>query len=118
LSFSFGGRFVLAERGTQFAAYDAEYKRVTHYQMLQPIDKGQAHAVWLDGAHLQYVSNKQLYVFDYDGTNGQILVPAAVTSPVAIYDTDFRFVYTVAPPNTSVKNYVLSSTALRTKADQ
>jgi hypothetical protein len=118
VEFSAGGRFVLAERGANFATYDAEYKQSSSYTMTQPIDKGQTHAVWLDGAHLQYVSNNQLYVFDYDGTNPQLLVPATV-GQTAHYDNNYSFVYTVAPPTTATKQrYVLTSTSLRTPADQ
>lgn len=118
LSFSAGGRFVVAENGTNFTAYDAEYKQVTIFTMPQPIDKGQIHATWLDGAHLQYVSNQQLYVFDYDGTNAQMLVPAVPNERI-LYDADFRFVYTIAPPiAASQQKYVLTSTPLRTPADQ
>ncbi len=116
LAFSAGGRFVLAENGTKFADYDLEYKVGVHYTMPQPLDKGQSHAVWMDGAHLQYVSNKQLYVFDHDGTNSQLLVPA-VHGEQVFYDTDFRFVYALAPPATAKGNYVLTSTPLRTTED-
>jgi len=118
LEFSAGGRFVLAERGANFVTYDAEYKQSSSYIMPQPIDKGQTHAAWLDGAHLQYVSNKQLYVFDYDGVNSQLLVPATV-GLTAYYDNNYSFVYTVAPPTAASKqHYVLTSTSLRTPADQ
>jgi hypothetical protein len=117
LKFSIGGRFVLAEHGMDFVVYDAEYKQGTSYHMPQPLDKGQAHAEWLDGAHLQYVSNKQLYMFDYDGQNSQLLVPA-VPATQALYDSDYTFVYTIAGPTASNSHYLLTSTSLRTPADQ
>lgn len=117
LRFSAGGRFILAERGTSFVAYDAEYKQTARYTLTQPIDKGQAHAVWLDGAHLQYVSNQQLYLFDYDGTNTQLLVPATSGSQV-FYNSDYSVMYAVAPPTATDGTYTLTGTALRTPADQ
>jgi hypothetical protein len=118
LEFSASGRFILAERGTDFITYDAEYKRSASYQTTQSIDKGQNHAAWLDGAHLQYVSNQQLYVFDYDGSNPQLLVPTTVGA-TGFYDNNYSIVYTVAPPSAaSNQRYVLMSTSLRTPADQ
>lgn len=117
LKFSVGGRFILAERGMDFVAYDAEYKKTVSYHMPQPIDKGQSHAEWLDGAHLQYVSNKQLYVFDFDGQNPQLLVPA-MSDTQAFYDSNYAFMYTIAAPTASNQHYLLTSTSLRTPADQ
>jgi hypothetical protein len=117
LKFSVGGRFVLAERGMDFAVYDAEYKQTASYHMPQPLDKGQAHAEWLDGAHLQYVSNKQVYLFDYDGQNSQLLVPA-MPETQAFYDNDYTFMYTIASPTANSSHYLLTSTSLRTPADQ
>lgn len=117
LRFSAGGRFILAERGKAFATYDAEYKKSVYYNLTQPLDAGQTHADWLDGAHLQYVSNKQLYVFDYDGENDQLLVPATVGYQ-ALYDSNYSFVYALAPPTKAAPTYVLTSTSLRTPADQ
>jgi hypothetical protein len=116
LSFSAGGRFIVAERGTAFATYDAEYKQAVSYQTAQPLDRGQTHAAWADGAHLQYVSNKQLYIFDYDGTNVQALMPATAGSQV-FYDAQYRYAFSISPPTKALKSYTLTSTALRTAAD-
>lgn len=116
LSFSVSGRFVVAQRGLQFATYDAEYKLFSRFTMTQPMDAGQKHAVWMDGAHLQYVTNKQVYVFDFDGKNKEILVPA-LSGDAVFYDTDYTNLYALAQ-DSKTKLYSLSTTPLRTPADQ
>lgn len=118
LSFSATGRFVVAELGGQFAAYDNEYKQDVTYTMTQPLDRGQTHATWMDGAHLQYVTNKQLYVFDYDGANAQLLMPALDGAKV-FYDDAYKVAYALASSGSGKDvQYILTSTPLLTPADQ
>lgn len=118
VSFSATGRFVVAELGTQFAAYDNEYKQGVNYTLAQPLDKGQTHATWMDGAHLQYVTNKQLYVFDYDGTNTQLLMPALNGAKV-FYDDAYEVAYAIASNgDDNGVQYILTSTPLLAPADQ
>lgn len=118
LSFSVGGRIVVAENGTTFATYDNEYKSIYHYTTSKPLDAGQIHATWMDGARLQYVSKGQLYVFDFDGRNPQLLMPA-LRNDLVFYDSGFKHAYTLTPPKDGKAGALaLTSTWLLTPADQ
>lgn len=118
VSFSAGGRLLTAERGTRFVTYDNQYRHTFTFTMPQPIDAGQSHATWMDGARLQYVSNHQLYVFDFDGKNQQLLMPA-LNNHLVFYDPGFRRVYTLMPPkHATAGQLALQSTWLLTKADR
>ncbi len=118
LSYSSGGQLLVAQKGQQFVSYDLRYKRSFDYKQVPPMDRGQAHATWMDGAHLQYVSNGQLYVFDYDGLNDHLLMPAWQAEAV-LYGPSNRVVYALIPKVEAGKSVVqLTSTPLRTPADQ
>ncbi len=118
LSFSAGGRFVVAEHGTDFATYDNEYKRQYVYHKNPPLDAGQSHATWMDGARLQYVSNGDLYVFDYDGINMVSLVPS-LQADMIFYDPTYSHVFTfVKTPGGASGDVSLTSTWLLTPSDQ
>lgn len=110
VSFSANRRFVIVESGDKFSVYDAETDRGYAYQSKAPLDVPQAHAEWMDGFRLCYVSGGKLVVFDFDGTNLQTLSDA---SPIhrPIFDRDYRFVYAVNAQN------ALASTALLTPED-
>ncbi len=118
LSFSPGGQLLFAQSGQDFVSYNLRYKTQYRYSKSPPVDAGQAHATWMDGAHLQYVSNGQLYVFDYDGTNPQILIPSWRIDHV-FYTKSQKVVYTlVSEKSGGVTNTILTRTPLRTPADQ
>lgn len=118
LSFSVGGRLMLAEKGRQFAVYDSLYEQSYHYDFTKPLDAGQKHATWLDGAHLQYVSNGQLFVFDFDGKNDELLIPA-ISNLSVHYSQNQESVFALAPLEGSKTGEVaLTFTPLRTPADQ
>jgi hypothetical protein len=105
LSFSPNKRFVITENGNTFAVYDAETDRSYAYQVKLAPDASGAHATWLDGFRLTYVSGGKTAVFDYDGNNLHSLVAASPTHLPAI-DRTQRFLYVLNPQNT------LTSTAL------
>jgi hypothetical protein len=115
VSFSFGGRIIVAENGTNFAAYDNQYQELYRYVTTPPIDASQPNATWMDGAHLQYVSNGKLYIFDFDGSNGQSLVPARNNLTV-FYTADYKYLYTIAAQKSGLHDSLLV-TPLRTAAD-
>lgn len=118
LSYSSGGQLLVAQKGQQYVSYDLRYKRSFDYNKTPPMDRGQAHATWMDGAHLQYVSNGQLYVFDYDGLNAHLLMPAWQSEAV-LYGPSYRVVYALIPKVVAGKTVMqLTSTPLRTPADQ
>lgn len=110
VSFSTNKRFVIAENGDQFAAYDIETDRGYVYQASAAPSAPQGHATWMDGFRLCYVSNGKLVVFDYDGTNTHKL-SAASPAYLPVFDNDYRYLYTITVEN------ALTSTALLTQKD-
>lgn len=123
VAFSANSQLMMAQGGTTFAVYDAEYDRSHTYSMEQPMDAPQTKAAWLDSHHLHYVSGGKALIFDYDGTNLRTLVNQ--TSALApLYDTGYATLYSLAPSAPAADGaaagpgYVLSATPLRTPADQ
>ena len=86
----------MAENGAQFGVYDIENAKGYNYIAAQALDVPQAHANWMDGDRLDYVSAGKLVAFDYDNTNRQTLVPAA-SGYVSAFAPDYQNVYELAP---------------------
>ena len=66
-----------------------------------------------------FVSNKNVYFIDYDGTNIQKLV-SNEPSILPVFNQNYKYLYTIAPgldSKTSATNYNLQQTATRIKAD-
>jgi len=117
ISSSPNSQYIAFEHGSNFAVYDAENQQGFTYSVLDGPDAPQAHATWMDGAHLVYVSKGQLEVFDNDGQNRQTLVSAdAAYAP--FFDPSYKFLYTFEPSATNKANELLTTTSLRTPADQ
>lgn len=110
VSFSANKRFVIVENGDKFAVYDAETDRGYAYQVPAVLDAPQAHATWMDGFRLSYVSAGKVVVFDFDGTNMRTLT-AASPNHLPFFDRDYRFMYVLNGQN------ALTSTALLTPED-
>lgn len=110
VSFSANKRFVIAENGDKFAVYDIETDRGYAYQMEVRPDAPQKHSMWMDGFRLCYVSDGKLVVFDYDGTNMQIL-SAASPNYRPVFDHNYRYLYAID------SQHALTSTALLTPQD-
>lgn len=123
VSFSDNARFIMTENGQQFSVYDAEYDKRYAFTTKAPLDAGQTHARWMDGHRLTYVSNGKIEVLDYDNTNTATL--AATEVPYgAFFDRDYEVLYALDAQavkdaaGKDITQYVLTSTALRTPADQ
>jgi hypothetical protein len=116
ISFSTSAQFVMIENGNQFGVYDLENERGYNYSTPQPVDPPQAHATWMDGNRLTYVSGGKLIVFDYDDTNQQSLVPAS-SSYLPAFTPNYKFVYTLAPAP-AAGQIELTQTSLLIPADQ
>jgi hypothetical protein len=116
VSFSTNAQFIVAENGQQFAIYDIENNVGYNYTDPAALDAPQAHATWMDGDRLTYVSNGKLSVLDYDGTNQQSLMPAA-SGYMPFFAPDYSFIDTLAPTS-SAGQATLSQTSLFTPADQ
>lgn len=123
LSFSDNAQFIVVEHGTQFGVYDIENAKGYNFTSKSPVDPPAAHATWMDGNRLTYVSGGKLTVFDYDDTNQQTLVPASA-GYVPAFAPDFKFVYTLAPAASTAAaaaatgQTALNQTSLLAPADQ
>ena len=111
VSFSDNAQFIMEENGTQFAVYDAQYDKNYSYTTNLPLDAPQAHATWMDGDRLDYVSGGKLVVFDYDHANAQTLMTASATY-LPFFDPSYKFVDTLAPSQAAATQTVLTSTSL------
>lgn len=120
ISFSASAQFIMAENADSFAVYDVQYDKTYAYKVDAPFDKPQMHANWMDGDRLDYVSGGKLIIFDYDDIYKQTLMSAS-PAYVPFFDTNYKYVYTLAPvtaaPKTPAGNVVLTSTALLTPTD-
>jgi hypothetical protein len=124
VSFSANTQYIMAESGTSFGVYDAFAGHQYTYTLKNPLDAPQAHATWMDGARLMYVSAGKQLVFDYDGTNAQTLEDSLPQySP--FFDRDYKFSYSftvVQSPATASKPastvYQFGDTPMQTTQDQ
>ena len=118
LAFSDNARFIMTENGDSFALYDAENDKSYAYTTKHPLDAPQPHAVWMDGNHISYVSDGRVLVFDFDSANAQTL-SAAQPDVEPLFDQSYKFIYGFNTQSTdNVTQHVLTSTSLRTPADQ
>lgn len=113
LAFSSNTQFLLAENGQQFVVYDLENIGQYSYTASEPIDQPQAHATWMDGDRLAYVSGGKLVLFDYDYQNRQSLV-AANAAYLPFFSGDYSYLYALRPVSASGKA-ALTSTSLTVK---
>jgi hypothetical protein len=71
----------------------------------------------MDGHRLTSVTDQgKAYIFEFDGTNGQVLVPTLGGS-LPQFDRDYKYLYALAP-STTAGQFELTRTNLRTPADQ
>lgn len=123
LAFSSNTRFVMIENSTSFAVYDAETDEGYTYASMPPMDGGPgsdglpAHAIWIDGHRLTYVSGGKTIIFDYDNINTQTLVPASPAF-LPFFDRDYENLYSLTPPAAATGQSVFTATSLLTEADR
>lgn len=117
VSFSNNTQFLMAESGQSFVVYDLENVIQYRYTTAQPLDQPQAHATWMDGDRMMYISNGKLVVFDYDYHNTQTLM-AALPSYVPMFDPNYNYVFALAPNSKYPLGATLTDTALLTPNDQ
>ncbi len=115
VSFSDSAQFIVAENGTEYGVYDIENELAYHYVSPFALDPPQAHASWMDGNRLTYVSGGKLVIFDYDNTNQHVLAGAG-SQYLPAFGPDYKFVYTMTPQPSG--QFDLDQTALLTPADQ
>jgi hypothetical protein len=113
VAFSDSAQFLLAESGQNFVVYDLEIAAQYRYTATQPLDAPQAHADWMDGSRLAYVSGGNLVVFDYDYRNAQTLLPASANY-LPFFASDYSYLYALRSATGDAKA-ALTSTPLTIK---
>ncbi len=110
LSFSNNAQFIMAENGSQFGVFDIVNQHGYNYNSILPLQAPQAHAVWMDGDRLAYISGGKLVIFEYDHNYAQTLEDASPNySP--FFDPNYKYIFTL---NQSSKNssFNLTKTSL------
>jgi hypothetical protein len=111
IAFSDNSRFVMIASGADFAVYDAETDRGYAYQIDIAEGANAGAAEWMGGHHLTVVIGENVHLFDFDGTNQQMLVPAKPGYAPA-FNPALTFLYVMSPEGE------LTGTSLRTPADE
>lgn len=109
LSFSANARFIAIQGGSEFAVYDAENNDQFRYDTKLPIPAGHK-ASWMDGHRLSLISQEKAVIFDFDGTNQQILSDANPAYKI-FYNRDFSAMFTIA----SSRQVTLKPALIRTE---
>jgi hypothetical protein len=117
IQFSTNTQFVMIESGTSFSAYDAENDKRYGFVVKSAIDPPAAHATWMDGDRLMYVSDGKVQILDYDNINQRSLVPAS-SNYLPFFDRDYKYLYTLSPAPAGQSGMSLGATSLLTTADQ
>lgn len=116
IEFSDNARFIMVENGSKFALYDAENDKGYAYDTKKPLDAPQAHASWMDGHRLTYVTGGKLYAFDFDGANSRTLMNADADALPA-FSRDYDYVYVRATGTNVDAPFMLTRIPLRTPND-
>jgi hypothetical protein len=116
MAFSSNARFLIVQGGTSFAVHDAEDQKGASYTLSDPLDAPQTNATWLDGHHLVYVSNGNVIIFDYDGTNKQVLAPASAAF-MPSFSSNSAYLFTLVTNQSNSAEWSLSKTPLRIPTD-
>lgn len=112
LAFSPESRFVVAEGGQDFGAYDVKNNNGYSYQLEDQLVASPGHVTWADEYHLAATTAAgQSIIFDYDGTNRQALA-AARPGTVPIFNDNYRWLYALTATNS------LDRTELRATRDR
>ena len=116
VSFSDNARFIVAESGPQFALYDAETDKGYAYIQKAQLDAPQAHATWMDGHRLMYVSGGKVFVFEFDNANKETL-NAADPAHLPFFDNKYENLYSFTGQQNTAK-FLLTNTPLLLPKDQ
>ncbi len=111
VGFSANTRFISVQGGKNFSIYDAEADRQYRFKVDKDFDPSTP-ASWMDGHRITAVSNGQIIVFDFDGSNLQTLNSAAGgTTP--LFDREYSAIYSLADSSQVKGRAALTRTALR-----
>jgi hypothetical protein len=110
VSFSATARFVVAQSGPSFAAYDFE-ENLWHYFTLKDKVPVTDKAEWIDGHRLILNINGKLNLFDFNGDNQRVLVPAQATFN-GYFNSDYSSVFTIADSSQAAGKSALTRTSM------
>lgn len=116
VSFSNNTRFILAQSGQHLEVYDAEYNLNFRYDISEQFDPDTKLA-WMDGHRLIARSQKQVLIFDFDGSNQQKLIPAS-SGRATFFDRDYTVLYTLNGSAVTKDTVGLIRTDLRFEQDK
>ncbi|MDB5169451.1 MAG: hypothetical protein JWO41_807 [Candidatus Saccharibacteria bacterium] len=116
VSFSDSTQYVMAENGSQIAVYDVLNKHGFNYTMAAPLDAPQAHANWMDGDRIDYVSGGKLVIFDYDKANSRTLV-SSEPNYKPVFSPDYKYLYTLQNAEVAGNRTALVQTPILIPAD-
>ncbi len=110
LAFSENERFIGVQAGQKFGVYDIETQSRYQYTLAAPLSGAMR---WMDGYRFIGLSNGSILVLDYDGTNQQVLTPAADAANL-FFDKNYNQMLTIVPADSGV---VLQRVDLRAGVD-
>jgi len=93
ISFSTNSRIIAVQAGADFAVYDAETDR--NYKYKVESDNPAVMAEWMDGHRLSVVKNGKIVIFDFDGTNTQVL-SSSFAGLEPYFNKDYKILYSIA----------------------
>src|SRR5690606_18835165 len=112
ISFSANAQFIAVQSGQSFDVYDAQEDRQYHFTINTPFDKNSGPAKWMDGHRLLTSTGGKVTVFDFDGSNYQLLT-AATPGYTPMFDRDYTRMYSIAPSQSTRGKLALVQTPLR-----
>ena len=110
LSFSDNAQFIMAENGSQFGVFDIVNQHGYNYNSVLPLQSPQAHANWMDGDRISYISGNKLVMFEYDHNYAQVLESAVPNYP-AVFDPNYNYIFNFSN-NPKTSSYDLTKTSL------
>lgn len=112
ISFSDNTQYIAVQHGKNFAVYDVYEDQKHYYSFDTPFTKNSGPANWMDGHRLTAIANKKVVVFDFDGSNYQVL-SGITPGTVPMFDRDYTRMLTIAPAVDVRGRAALTDTALR-----
>ncbi len=109
LSIAANARMIGLQAGQKIAVYDIENDLRFDYEIEHPLD---GRMKWMDGNRWVGTTEGKVIVFDFDGTNLQLLSDVSAGS-LPIFDREYDRLYTLAPSKVAQGRFSFNRTQLR-----